>query len=275
MNKVTSSDQNFIESASNKGRLNNLILSPSSISHFECPRKWYLKYLSNIEMESFNSSVIGEKAHDILNDFMELNASFRNYKGLKTLCAQTCRKHSKAVGHSEIQAEKFKKYVTKKCLKIFKVINPQEITPIFLEHKIEGAISGVTGQGIVDIVFEEKGQIYIADYKTSNFKQQYVHSAIRQVVFYNYILNYKNAKGSILYLGQNHKRYDFEITNQMTEEMLSSFELTKSEILKRGSDIQNYEANPSGSCLGCKYSKAESVCSEGHELTLQIKSKSV
>ena len=248
-------------------RVDNLVLSASSVATFQCKRKWFLKYLAKVKGPDSNTSIIGSTVHKVMQDFMNMpSAKMRTEPNLRTIATNISRIYSEEHDHSPGTAETFKEIVIGKSLNLFKIEEPKDIFVVATELEVSANIEGVTITGIIDRVSKYRNVLSVDDYKTGTWKKRYVEQPKRQIALYSAIMGAKGMdapkKGNILFLGDKAKKYDFDISQKLVRSTIDLFKEVNEKIMGLGTDEQAYTPNVSNLCAYCPYA-TETLCLPG------------
>lgn len=265
--RVTDVENYTVSTSEAQQRIDNLLLSPSSVSTFQCNRRWYLKYLAGIKGPDSNASIVGSVVHSVLEDFMKLDPNLRTIVNLRTMSIQTARKVSSEREHDEKVAEKFASIVQEKSTSLFKVETPKDVFVFSTEREMSCEIEGIQVTGVIDRISEYKGRKTVDDYKTGAFKKKYMDQPKEQITLYALMLEKLEGiaptHGSIIYLGgKRPNKYVFAFTDSLKEKTIASLTKVAKEIESLGIEESNYTPNTTALCGYCPYA-TEALCPTG------------
>ncbi len=240
-------------------------LSPSSIGTFnQCALKFKYSKIDMIKDDPTEATLLGNFVHDVLENLYKLESQDRTHDSAKQIAAEMWDESwFERVKPWVRDGESMRLFRWKAwwCIEnLWKIENPQTMTPLGLEHELNGKIAGVVIKGFIDRFSKEGSGYVISDYKTGKTpKANWVQDKFFQLVVYSHLLEStgvgKAESVELLYLkdGVSFKR-------EVTDKMLLDVEKEVSEV-KEKIDIscQNEDFKPTKSIL-CDWCSYRKVC---------------
>lgn len=217
-----------------------------------------------IKDDPTEATLLGNFVHDVLENLYKLESQDRTHDSAKQIAAEMWDESwFERVKPWVRDGESMRLFRWKAwwCIEnLWKIENPQTMTPLGLEHELNGKIAGVVIKGFIDRFSKEGSGYVISDYKTGKTpKANWVQDKFFQLVVYSHLLEStgvgKAESVELLYLkdGVSFKR-------EVTDKMLLDVEKEVSEV-KEKIDIscQNEDFKPTKSIL-CDWCSYRKVC---------------
>lgn len=239
-------------------------LSPSSISTFkQCPLRFKYNKIDLIPDPSNHWAVLGNFVHDILEEMYKLAPAERNLA--------TCKMLAKALWDEKWGEEAHKVLRTEKEIHNFRwsawwcvenlwlIENPQEVSPIGLEHELNGEIGGVALRGFIDRYSQTEGtmMLTVSDYKTGKTPKYDLDEKFFQLLIYAKLLS-NTGVGEVDNIELLYLKEGVKLKKAITD---SDIKMTVEEVQRVKSEVDercvsgNFEYKTSGLCNFCSYKR--------------------
>lgn len=239
-------------------------LSPSSIGTFnQCPLKFKYSKIDGKQENPTEATLMGNFVHDVLETLYGFDPENRTQEKAKSIAAMLWEDSwmDKVVpwvrGGEEIKMFRWKSWW---CIEnLWKIENPTYLSPVGLEHELNGEIGGVKIKGFIDRFSNAEGEGFIiSDYKTGKTpKKSWVDDKFFQLLVYSHLLDStgvgKAVGVELLYLKDGVKFYK-NVTEIELESVETTIINTKAEIDKR-CETEEFEPVKSILCNWCSFKK--------------------
>jgi putative RecB family exonuclease len=238
-------------------------LSPSSIGTFkQCQLKFKFSKIDFISEDPTEATLMGNFVHDVLENFYKLPEGDRTKETAKTIAADMWSESWGERVYPWVKSEESLRMFRWKawwCIEnLWKIENPQTMTPLGLEHELNGKIAGVTIKGFIDRFSQEGLGYVISDYKTGKTpKANWVQDKFFQLVVYSHLLEStgvgKTESVELLYLkdGVSFKR---EVTDKMLADVEKEVSMVKEQV-DISCEKEDFTTTKSILCDWCSFKK--------------------
>ena len=238
-------------------------LSPSSIGTFkQCQLKFKFSKIDLISEDPTEATLMGNFVHDVLENFYKLPEEDRTKETAKTIAADMWSESWSERVYPWVKSEESLRMFRWKswwCIEnLWKIEDPQTMTPLGLEHELNGKIAGVTIKGFIDRFSQEGLGYVISDYKTGKTpKANWVQDKFFQLVVYSHLLEStgvgKTQSVELLYLkdGVSFKR---EVTDKMLADVEKEVSMVKEQV-DTSCEKEDFTTTKSILCDWCSFKK--------------------
>ncbi len=132
-------------------------------SFYDCPYKWYLRYIRRLKGKDMFFSSYGTFMHKLIEMYM------KNEKNPRQLCEIYLRDFKKEV-HGSAPSQKIFVNYFRSGLEYLKSLKPLPYNTVAVEKKVDFKIDDIPFIGYIDLLGEKDGELFIIDNKSRNLK---------------------------------------------------------------------------------------------------------
>lgn len=238
-------------------------LSPSSMSTFEqCPLKFKFAKLDLLPDEPSEATLLGNFVHSVLEDFYALEPAHRTAPVAKELAKQIWHEfgwEERVIpwipsGPDSLRSFRWNAWW---CIEnLWKIEDPEKVTPTGIELELNGDLGGVTLKGFIDRLSSDDRGVVISDYKTGKTpRKNWVEGKFLQLQIYASLVGELGIADcstlELLYLKDGVKLvYDF--TDERKQQTTAYVQNVKKS-LDICCESGDFPAQPSVLCNWCAY----------------------
>jgi putative RecB family exonuclease len=238
-------------------------LSVSSIQTFQqCPLKFKFNKIDLIQDAPGEAAILGNFVHDVLELMYKQDKESRTQNLAKFYARQLWDEvwshNVKPLNLTDEQIRRFR-WSAWWCIEnLWKIENPQEISPIAMEHEVNVEIGGVKIKGFIDRFSQSEDSLMltVTDYKTGKTpRKEFQDDKFFQLNVYAKALSLSGIgevdHAELLYL-KDGVRLKRDITDKGINETVETIQRVKSEI-DESCNTGNFPAVTSVLCGWCSY----------------------
>tara|TARA_B110000438_G_scaffold287654_1_gene320206 strand:- start:330 stop:1151 length:822 start_codon:yes stop_codon:yes gene_type:complete len=246
---------------------------PRSFSHSsastykQCPRRWKHRYIDKWADPPGPAALIGQFAHDVLEQLCKEPPDFRTLKKAKEFAANIWPKISersdfKNLKLSEAEQLEFRWKSWHAIEGLWKLEDPSTVEVEATEQRVSTSLSGVPFLGYIDRLDRCEDGLVVTDYKSGNLPK-YGNDSLKQVLLYAAAVANKTGeqptRARLLYLGKKiieTEVSDLEIS-EVTKDLYDTWES-----LRINCENNEFKAVTTQLCGWCSF---VSQCPEGEK----------
>jgi len=239
-------------------------LSPSSMATYrQCPQKFKFNKIDLIPDPSNHWAVLGNFVHDILEELYKLEPPLRTITSARVI--------AKDMWESKWGEEAYRVLSSDKDIKQFRwsawwcvenlwrLEQPEEISPVGIEYELNGEVSGVMLRGFIDrySFSANSTMLTVSDYKTGKTPKIDIDEKFLQLLIYAKLLSSLGVgdvdKIELLYL-KDGVRLEKKVTDSDFRKVVEYIQESKS-MVDESCVSGVFDARKSYLCNFCSYKK--------------------